>query len=425
MPPPRVQISSLVWDGKLLEQPPPVRQRSQRFLFRCNRPIYGPTDAPIRWYVALASRIRKFQYRPHRTDLCFFSRRCPKTGAITALILAHVDDLVMTGNDEEIRAFESLLDTFVHGPLEFVTDSTPREYCGLSLFRNGGSYGISQDAFRSNVHLLQDSDFVGPHARFVTEDSVKREIKRFLGGLIWVAQTRYDLSFLVTLLSTSLHMAASDAKYMPHFLKLFPLAVKNMNSKSVTIWYHPFAPVPSILQVKPQLIAFSDAGFSNLPGSGSTESFFIAYGRPLSRDGAITCEIHPMLWGARKIRRVARSSLASEVAAICTTIDACYRFQALLHETFFGVFYLESFDVHRPSPLFAPFPPSPPSEKTSTATFYVSPNVGVKLSGSYLSSIFMVRRPRQRWIQLTFHLCSCGTSMISFSRLRPPKEALA
>ena len=32
-PPPCVQISSTEWDGRLLEQPPPVRRRSTRFIF--------------------------------------------------------------------------------------------------------------------------------------------------------------------------------------------------------------------------------------------------------------------------------------------------------------------------------------------------------------------------------------------------------
>ena len=164
------------------------------------------------------------------------------------------------------------------------------------------------------------------------------------------------MSFILTLLCTSLPLAARNKKYMPHFLKLCSLAVKTMNSKSSITWYRPFASNPSLLKARPQIIAFSDAGFPNLPGSGSTESFFLSYGRPLSRDGVITCEIHPMLWSTRKIRRVARSSLTAEVAAICTAIDACYWFQAILHETLYGVFFVESFGVHHPSPLFAPFP---------------------------------------------------------------------
>ena len=255
------------------------------------------------------------------------------------MILAHVGDLAMRGAADEIIDFETLLNTVVHVPLEFATEKDPWVYCRLSLFRRGGSYGMSQDAFRSNVHLLHEVDFVGPKSRFATEDSIKREIKRFLGGLIWITQTRYDLSFVATSVSSSLPMEASDSTYMRHFSKLCSSAVKNMNFKSVTIWRHPFSSSPPISVFKPQMVAFEDAGFPNLPGSGSAESFSISYGLPLSRGGVTTCEIHPMLWGTRKIRSVSRSSPTAEFAAICTTIDTCYWFQALLHETFLGVFF--------------------------------------------------------------------------------------
>ena len=86
-------------------------------------------------------------------------------------------------------------------------------------------------------------------------------------------QTRYDLAFLVTLLTTSLPMDAREPRYLPHFLKLCAMAVKNMNERSVVVRYHPFAESPSFGEVQPQTIAFADAGCANLPSSGSTESF--------------------------------------------------------------------------------------------------------------------------------------------------------
>ena len=179
-------------------------------------------------------------------------------------------------------------------------------------------------------------------------------MKRFLGGLIWLTQIRYDLSFLVTVLATSIPMATQDARFLPHFFHLCSLAVRQMNSRDVTIWFRPF-PKGSFVFPARQIISFSDAGFANLPSSGSTESHFIGIGVPLSRDGVINCAFHPILWGSRKIHRVVRSSLAAEVIALCSTIDLTYWLQSVLHELFFGKFLREQFDYSPPSPLLAPF----------------------------------------------------------------------
>ena len=74
--PPRIQLSPTECSGAIRQ--PPHRQKDAvlRYLFRCNRPIYGPTDAPIRWYVTLESRPTPFQIS-QITDLRWFSRRDP------------------------------------------------------------------------------------------------------------------------------------------------------------------------------------------------------------------------------------------------------------------------------------------------------------------------------------------------------------
>ena len=97
-----------------------------------------------------------------------------------------------------------------------------------------------------------------------------------------------------------------------------------------------------------------------------------------------------MLWGTRKVRRIARSSLTAEVVALRTTIDTCYWFQALLHEAIYGNFLLDPFDPAKPSPLFAPF--STPTEMDSAAekSVYLSPQVAVRFQQSQILSLILI-----------------------------------
>ena len=88
------------------------------------------------------------------------------------------------------------------------------------------------------------------------------------------------------------------------------LGIKNMQSRAVTIRYRPFLSPPSLSHIQPKILDFPDAGF---PGSLPVVlRVFMSYGRPLSGDGVIACEIHPILRGASKVRRVSRSSLKAE-----------------------------------------------------------------------------------------------------------------
>ena len=172
-----------------------------------------------------------------------------------------------------------------------------------------------------------------------------------------MTQARYDLSFAVTLLASSLSLVASENRFLPHFIRLCAVSTKKLLHKDLVIWFHPME-TSSVRGIQDQLIAFPDAGYANLPLGGSAESCFLGFGRPLRRDGIAECMAHPIFWSTRKIKRVARSSSAAEVTALRSTIDACYWLHAILTETLFGTPNLMVFGPIRPSPLFSPFSPA-------------------------------------------------------------------
>ena len=79
-----------------------------------------------------------------------------------------------------------------------------------------------------------------------------------------VTQTRYDLSFSVTLLASALSMVATEARFMPHFLRLRSVSTEKMIQNDLAIWFHPLG-ISSVRGVQDRLVAFSDAGYANLP----------------------------------------------------------------------------------------------------------------------------------------------------------------
>ena len=148
-------------------------------------------------------------------------------------------------------------------------------------------------------------------------------------------QSRYDLSYWVALLSTSVESVLADTSLLPEFLLNCEKAARVLMDRSVTVWYRPF-PGSDEGHVFPQLIVYADAGYNTLMGGGSAESFPTAFGTPTSRSGIVKIPAHPIAWQARKMKRVARSPLAAEAVASSTSIDFVYWMRAVYVELLWG-----------------------------------------------------------------------------------------
>ena len=122
--PPRIVITAPILDGAILEQPS-AQALNQRYGFLCHKPLYGSSDAPSRWYLAIAAVLCKHHYLPHRADIFLCSRRKPHSNIGISTILIHVGDLLMTGTRAELGKFKCLVAEFEHGPVEECTPLNP------------------------------------------------------------------------------------------------------------------------------------------------------------------------------------------------------------------------------------------------------------------------------------------------------------
>ena len=87
-----------------------------------------------------------------------------------------------------------------------------------------------------------------------------------------------------------------------------------------TLRCHPFH--PQILESRAlQIIAFSDAVFGYLEKMSSLGSGLILTGLSLFHNGPSECDGHSIWWVGRKLRRIARSSLACAEASLATVAD--------------------------------------------------------------------------------------------------------
>ena len=349
-PPPCVVLSGLEWDGLVVSEP--NRSAKSDFVFLCRKPLYGSRCAPLRWYLTISGILQKAGYRCHRTDLCVFSRR--KANLITSLVVLHVDDFLICVTQEEHDYFCKTISVLKSGPIVQLEVGATLVFCGLSIVFNANhSYGLSQDSYRSRLVPI-DSGFAAdvPIAP-LRMDSLSRLCRAFVGGALWMLQTRYDISFLTIKLATLISQVCTDVESRREFVRISHLIVQTVMQTDVTVWYH--RPPPKCDRRRFQIITFADAGFHSLPNLASIESFCVGWGLPLFRDGIIHCHLHLIYWNSRKLRRVARSSMSCEVAALCTALDCTLWIRSVYHEIFFGQFAHEVVSPEDSAPLISPF----------------------------------------------------------------------
>ena len=164
------------------------------FAFLRRMPLYGSTDAPLRRYATSAKHIRKCGYRPHKEDLRCFSKRRGEPPQLSAMLIIHLDDIIMRGLGCAIQKSSECLAAFKHGEIQLAGESVPLTYFGLNISRKGFPCGsVSQDDFRENVCLMSKEEVDGAKATLKTAESLRKSDNVMIGGLILLLQSGYDV----------------------------------------------------------------------------------------------------------------------------------------------------------------------------------------------------------------------------------------
>ena len=75
------------------------------------RPLYGGRGDPMRWRIILPKRLRSHGFTQPESDVCMFTKyEC--RGSLSAYLVCHVGDILLTGTDIEVDNVENDLRTF-------------------------------------------------------------------------------------------------------------------------------------------------------------------------------------------------------------------------------------------------------------------------------------------------------------------------
>ncbi|XP_014496773.1 uncharacterized protein LOC106758354 [Vigna radiata var. radiata] len=295
-----------------MKLPPGFPHNDQNQLCKLQRSLYRLKQAGRQWYDKLSSFLLSNNYTRSNVDHSLFLKH--DTCHITA-ILIYVDDIVLVGNNAtEIQNIINSLDSLFH--IKNLGDLT--YFLGLEVAWNISGIHLSQhnpsSSHRSwNAKLCPMPTPMAHSSRLTSQgdllnDEDASSYRRLIGLLIYLTNTRLDITFSVNNLSQfvsspiTLHQQA--AHRILRYLKGSPgngILLHNNNTN--------------------QLKAYSDSDWATCPESRkSITGYSIYFGNSI------------ISWKSKKQQTVSKSSAEAEYRALATITCELQWLTYILHD---------------------------------------------------------------------------------------------
>lgn len=181
----------------------------ERKVCRLMKP-YGLKQSPKAWFGRFTKSMREFGYRQSNTDHTLFLKQ--QKGKITALIV-YVDDMVVTGNDHEER---EALQNYLSKEFEMKDLGSLKYFLGIEVSRSCRGIFLSQRKYVLDLLKETGMSACEPVATPVEEGlklcitsnqvpTDKGRYQRLVGRLMYLAHTRPDLAYALSIFSQFMH----------------------------------------------------------------------------------------------------------------------------------------------------------------------------------------------------------------------------
>ena len=236
-----------------------------------------------------------------------------KDEQLIGVMTTHVDDLIYSGTEE--------WNSTVVGKVcqEFKISKTAKKnfrYIGLEIEQNQSDIFVDQQHYIMQLEEMKidENRKKDIHAKLNMDE--QKLLRSACGQLLWVtSQTRPDMAFA----SCKASNYGKDATV--ESLLEVNKAVRHLKTSEVKLKYPALGDVNEI-----SVIAYGDATHASLP-SGESQGASIIF---LKGDGNSA----PIAWKSKKIERVTKSPLASEVSAIADAADAGHLVAEMIKELY-------------------------------------------------------------------------------------------
>ena len=242
--------------GELLEEvymdlPPGCNklERHSQKVCKLKKSLYGLKQSPRAWFGRFTKSMIAFGYVQSNSDHTLFLKK--QQSKITALII-YVDDMVVTGNDPEER---KALQEYLSREFEMKDLGSLKYFLGIEVSRSKKGIFLSQRKYA--LDLLQETGMsacqpsTSPMEEGLKLHSLKDQVpidkgryQRLVGRLMYLAHTRPDLAYALSIVSQFMHNPCEQhmnaVMHILRYLKSAPgkgiLFTKNGNHEDINVY---------------------------------------------------------------------------------------------------------------------------------------------------------------------------------------------
>lgn len=312
-----IDIKTAFLQGADLERtvfvkPPSEANVANSKVWQLKKCVYGLTDASLHWYKRVHSFLLSVGAKVSKCDPALFYWLDGKE--VSGILTLHVDDILWCGSTNfVVQVIDQLRATFSIGKEAAVSF----QYLGLKLNQGQGTTTLNQSEYCTMLKEIPLNEALRADVTASISSEMKDLMRAKIGQLLWVAnQTRPDLSFGVSNLAVKLN----DAKISD--IIALNKVIRRARTGDVDLQ---FSHIDGITK----LVCFTDAAFGNLPDGGSQGSYLLFL---VGENG--DCNL--LSWQSKRLKRVARSSLAAESLAMSDCVDAAVYIATMYKELMFG-----------------------------------------------------------------------------------------
>ena len=292
-------------DRIIYVQPPKECASNKSVVWKLNKCVYGLVDASRNWFLSVKKELVQLKCEQSKLDPALFYWH--RQGKLEGIFLMHVDDFLWAGSVNFQKDVIAPLRLKFHFGKEM---NNKFRYIGLDIEQDNGQIYLQQHDYTEELKQVDKT---------VESRDVKNDIyPEIVGQLHWIAsQSRPDLCFDVLDLSTLCDL--SESKLRSKINKVVRKAKYNQ--------YKIMFPCLENIEGM-ELLLFTDASYANLSDRFSSAGGYVIFLK--GKNGSLC----PISWGAKKIKRVVKSTLAAEALSLVEGLDACYFVRSILHEMF-------------------------------------------------------------------------------------------
>ena len=285
---------------------PPKEANTNNKVWKLNKCVYGLADASLMWYERVKKTLIECGGKVSDVDPAVFYWH--DTDGLAGILAVHVDDFLWAGSKSfEMSVIVKLRKMFKVG--KEACDSF--KYIGLELLQGENKITLCQKDYTTMVKTVSVDK--GRDKSSTLSSQEQSILRSKVGQLLWLAkQTRPDIAFDIATIASRLHVSTVED------LKKVNKVIRKVQAEQVCLNFND-------LGKQVELLLFSDASFGNLSDDGSQGGYAIFL---RGENG----KINPVTWQSKRIRRVARSTLASEALALVDGVDCVISIAMLFNE---------------------------------------------------------------------------------------------